>query len=76
MVVKQLVRPCARSIYSSYYREKITGACHGDELGYLFYGQLLNFKPKADSDDYKMCRTMSKMWAKFAITECVNRSNY
>lgn len=47
------------------------GACHADELGYLFYGRLFGFAPKANSPELKMCRILSKLWTNFAKTGCV-----
>lgn len=44
------------------------GACHADELSYLFYGQLTGLEPKLDSPESKMCRTLSKLWSNFAKT--------
>lgn len=53
--------------------KNIIGACHADELHYLFYGQLFGFSPKANSPEYRLCRLMSKMWCNFAKTGYVNK---
>lgn len=50
----------------------ISGACHADELSYLFYAQIFGFAPKADSPEIRMCKTMSKLWSNFAKTGYVN----
>jgi len=49
-------------------RQTLKGACHADELNYLFYVQLFGFAPKVNSPEFKMCRTMSKLWTNFAKT--------
>lgn len=54
-----------------YFILKSTGACHADELNYLFYGQLFGYSPKANTPEYRMCKTMSKMWCNFAKNGCV-----
>lgn len=41
---------------------------HADELNYLFYGQAFKHAPEIDSSEYKMCKTMSKMWTNSAKT--------
>ncbi|XP_026805381.1 esterase FE4-like isoform X2 [Rhopalosiphum maidis] len=46
----------------------LKGACHADELSYLFYGRLFGFAPKANSPELKMCRILSKLWTNFAKT--------
>ncbi|VVC39815.1 Carboxylesterase type B, conserved site,Carboxylesterase, type B,Carboxylesterase type B [Cinara cedri] len=48
--------------------QSLKGACHADELNYLFYGQLFGFLPKLNSPEYRMCRIMSKLWCNFAKT--------
>ncbi|KAL4141630.1 hypothetical protein QTP88_004237 [Uroleucon formosanum] len=53
----------------------LKGACHADELNYLFYGQLFGFLPKANTPEYRMCRTMSKLWCNFAKTGNPNSSD-
>jgi len=53
----------------------LKGACHADELNYLFYGQLFGFSPKKNSPEYRMCRTMSKLWCNFAKTGNPNASD-
>ncbi|KAF0751373.1 esterase E4-like isoform X1 [Aphis craccivora] len=53
----------------------LKGACHTDELNYLFYGQLFGFLPKANTPEYRMCKTMSKLWCNFAKTGNPNSSN-
>lgn len=52
----------------------ISGACHADELSYLFYAQIFGFAPKADSPEIRMCKTMSKLWSNFAKTGYVHCS--
>lgn len=47
------------------------GACHADELSYLFYGRLFGFAPKPNSPELKMCKILSKLWTNFAKTGCV-----
>lgn len=54
--------------------KKYLGACHADELSYLFYGQLFRFVPKPNSPEFKMCKVMSKLWTNFAKTGYVNKS--
>jgi len=54
------------------FNKKSIGACHADELNYLFYGQLFGFSPKANSPEYRMCRIMSKLWCNFAKTGYVD----
>lgn len=44
------------------------GACHADELNYMFYAQLFGYSPKSNSPEYRMCRTICKMWCNFAKT--------
>lgn len=44
------------------------GACHGDELSYMFYSQLFGFTPKPFSPELKMCKIVSKLWTNFAKT--------
>ncbi|KAL4143921.1 hypothetical protein QTP88_006173 [Uroleucon formosanum] len=46
----------------------LEGACHADELSYLFHGRLFGFAPKANSPELRMCKTMSKLWTNFAKT--------
>ncbi|XP_025406381.1 esterase E4-like isoform X2 [Sipha flava] len=53
----------------------LKGACHADELNYLFYGQLFGFLPKLDSPEFRMCRTMCKLWCNFAKTGNPNSSD-
>jgi len=67
---------CKKLLFSSrpmFYSLK--GACHADELHYLFYGQLLRYGPKSNSQEYRMCRTLSKMWSNFAKTGNPNSSD-
>jgi len=47
------------------------GACHADELSYLFYGKLFGFTPKPNSPELRMCQTLSKLWTNFAKTGLV-----
>ncbi|CAF4911383.1 unnamed protein product [Pieris macdunnoughi] len=44
------------------------GACHGDELGYLFYFSRLNYRLDGESPELTVSRTMVQMWANFAKT--------
>ncbi|XP_022165542.1 esterase E4-like [Myzus persicae] len=48
--------------------EPLNGACHADELSYLFHGRLFGFAPRANSPELRMCRTLSKLWTNFAKT--------
>lgn len=58
--------------YTNVETQKMLGACHADELSYLFYGQLFRFAPKPDSPELKMCKIMTKLWTNFAKTGYVN----
>lgn len=46
--------------------QKLKGACHGDELFYLFQMALIGEPLEPGSQDEKMVKTMCKMWANFA----------
>ncbi|CAH1720586.1 unnamed protein product [Aphis gossypii] len=48
-------------------RHTIKGACHADEMYYLFRGNLSGL-PKPNSPEHEMCKMMSKMWTNFAKT--------
>ncbi|XP_015378184.1 PREDICTED: carboxylesterase 4A-like [Diuraphis noxia] len=52
--------------------EPLKGACHADELSYLFYGRLFGFVPKPNSPELRMCRILSKLWTNFAKTSNPN----
>lgn len=52
--------------------KKIIGACHADELGYLFYYTMLAYKPEDKSEDRHMCSIMSKLWCNFSKFGYVN----
>lgn len=57
--------------FSLIHLSKFIGACHADELNYIFYAELFGLLPKDNSPEYRMCRTMSKLWCNFAKTGCV-----
>lgn len=42
------------------------GACHGDEMGYLFYFSRLNYRLDDDSTELAVSRRMVQMWTNFA----------
>lgn len=42
------------------------GACHGDDLGYLFEGVLVKFASNSDSADAETINRMVKLWTNFA----------
>lgn len=44
------------------------GACHGDEMGYLFYFSRLNYRLDDDSPELAVSRRMIQMWTDFAKT--------
>ncbi|RVE50094.1 hypothetical protein evm_005300, partial [Chilo suppressalis] len=44
------------------------GACHGDEMGYLFYFSRLNYRLDDDSTELAVSRRMVQMWTNFAKT--------
>ncbi|XP_026315216.1 venom carboxylesterase-6-like [Hyposmocoma kahamanoa] len=44
------------------------GACHGDEMGYLFYFSRLNYRLDDDSTELAVSRRMVEMWTNFAKT--------
>ncbi|KAF9806144.1 hypothetical protein SFRURICE_016343, partial [Spodoptera frugiperda] len=44
------------------------GACHGDEMGYLFYFSRLNYRLDDDSPELAVSRRMVQMWTNFAKT--------
>uniref|UniRef100_A0A2S2PBR1 Esterase FE4 n=1 Tax=Schizaphis graminum TaxID=13262 RepID=A0A2S2PBR1_SCHGA len=49
-------------------RHALKGACHADEIYYLFYNKLSGVVPKPNSPELEMCKTMAKMWSNFAKT--------
>ncbi|XP_045537697.1 venom carboxylesterase-6 [Papilio machaon] len=44
------------------------GACHGDEMGYLFYFSRLNYRLDDESTELVVSRKMVQMWTNFAKT--------
>lgn len=46
--------------------EDVPGACHFDEIFYLFESKMLGMKVAKDSAAWKMRQTMCKLWANFA----------
>ncbi|KAI5643066.1 carboxylesterase family domain-containing protein [Phthorimaea operculella] len=44
------------------------GACHGDEMGYLFYFSRLNYRLDDDSTELAVSKRMVQMWTNFAKT--------
>ncbi|KPJ18206.1 Venom carboxylesterase-6 [Papilio machaon] len=44
------------------------GACHGDEMGYLFYFSRLNYRLDDESTELSVSRKMVQMWTNFAKT--------
>ncbi|XP_050427116.1 juvenile hormone esterase-like [Adelges cooleyi] len=54
---------------------KLKGACHGDELSYLFLANSFAFTPKPNSRELRMCRTICKLWTNFAKTGNPNSSD-
>ncbi|KAJ2953331.1 hypothetical protein O0L34_g919 [Tuta absoluta] len=44
------------------------GACHGDEMGYLFYFSRLNYRLDDDSTELAVSKGMVRMWTNFAKT--------
>ncbi|CAK1583667.1 unnamed protein product [Parnassius mnemosyne] len=44
------------------------GACHGDEMGYLFYFSRLNYRLDDESPELAVSRKMVQMWTNFAKT--------
>lgn len=47
------------------------GACHGDEMGYLFYFSRLNYRLDDDSPELAVSRRMIQLWTNFAKTGSV-----
>ncbi|CAB3388463.1 Hypothetical predicted protein [Cloeon dipterum] len=47
---------------------KTPGACHGDELGYLFNHRVLNILKPLSNADLQVTRLMTKLWTDFAST--------
>ncbi|CAD7078429.1 unnamed protein product [Hermetia illucens] len=45
---------------------QLKGACHGDELFYLFKTGFEDAIPEEESADFKMIKNMCRMWANFA----------
>ncbi|XP_050427431.1 juvenile hormone esterase-like isoform X2 [Adelges cooleyi] len=54
---------------------KLKGACHADELSYLFLGHLFALMPKPNSRELSMSRTICKLWTNFAKTGNPNSSD-
>ncbi|XP_026760793.1 carboxylic ester hydrolase-like [Galleria mellonella] len=44
------------------------GACHGDEMGYLFYFSRLNYRLDEDSPELAVSKRMIQLWTNFAKT--------
>ncbi|XP_053613793.1 carboxylic ester hydrolase [Plodia interpunctella] len=44
------------------------GACHGDEMGYLFYFSRLNYRLDDDSTELAVSQRMVQLWTNFAKT--------
>ncbi|XP_030024687.2 venom carboxylesterase-6 [Manduca sexta] len=44
------------------------GACHGDEMGYLFYFSRINYRLDEGSTELLVSRKMVQMWTNFAKT--------
>ncbi|XP_013183727.2 carboxylic ester hydrolase [Amyelois transitella] len=44
------------------------GACHGDEMGYLFYFSRLNYRLDDDSPELAVSQRMVQLWTNFAKT--------
>ncbi|XP_072929862.1 carboxylic ester hydrolase [Epargyreus clarus] len=44
------------------------GACHGDEMGYLFYFSRLNYRLDDESPELAVSKKMIQMWTNFAKT--------
>lgn len=42
------------------------GACHGDELGYLFHFGVLNLRLDNTSPELQVMHKMTRMWSNFA----------
>ncbi|XP_050438029.1 juvenile hormone esterase-like [Adelges cooleyi] len=53
----------------------LKGACHGDEMWYLFFGKFIALMPKPNSKELSVCRTMCKLWTNFAKTGNPNSSD-
>ncbi|KAF0772550.1 esterase FE4 isoform X1 [Aphis craccivora] len=49
-------------------RHAIKGACHADDMYYLFRSEVSGVVPKPNSPEHEMCKMMSKMWTNFAKT--------
>ncbi|XP_022165143.1 bile salt-activated lipase-like isoform X2 [Myzus persicae] len=56
-------------------RQAIKGACHADEIYYLFHNKLSGVLPKPNSPELEMCKTMGKMWSNFAKSGDPNSSD-
>nr|AVE15907.1 CarE [Rhopalosiphum maidis] len=56
-------------------RHALKGACHADEIYYLFHNNQSGVVPKPNSPELEMCKTMSKMWSNFAKTGDPNSLN-
>lgn len=44
------------------------GACHGDEMGYLFYFSRINYRLDEGSTEWAVSKKMVQMWTNFAKT--------
>lgn len=44
----------------------VSGACHGDELAYLFKPNILDSKILPGTKDYATMETLTKIWTDFA----------
>ncbi|KAG7297938.1 hypothetical protein JYU34_018693 [Plutella xylostella] len=82
-VLETLRRPGARRSPTYFYRFAFDGAlglfkrmlgithpgaCHGDEMGYLFYFSRLNYRLDDGSPELAVSRRMVQMWTNFAKT--------
>lgn len=54
--------------------DEVRGACHGDELSYLFADTMFGTEvPDTTSADFKMIQTMVELWTNFAISGDPNK---
>ncbi|CAI6351175.1 unnamed protein product [Macrosiphum euphorbiae] len=56
-------------------RHTIKGACHADDVNYLFHSKLSGVVPKPNSPELEMCKMMGKMWSNFAKSGDPNSSD-
>ncbi|XP_060878202.1 esterase FE4-like isoform X2 [Metopolophium dirhodum] len=56
-------------------RHTLKGACHADDINYLFHGKLSGVVPKPNSPELEMCKIMGKMWSNFAKSGDPNSSD-